>query len=111
MLRQVTFREVDVDTKSNPPMWYAWPRACPMMAAKAAAGEPAPMACQGGHVDQHGVRHFFTCCWHSDLGCVDQHNDEMVVPCYYNAETDFWNRPMGRIDADYYKPQELGPMN
>jgi hypothetical protein len=112
-LRRDQVQTVRIDTTSSPPMWYAWPTACPMIAAKAAVDTPAPIACQMGAVTKDGVRGYITCCWHTNLGKLYHPKDGKgppIVPCTYNPETDLWNRPGGKVKPDCFVPQELPPV-
>ena len=102
------WRDVKLDLESNRPMWYLWPVACPMQAAKVAAGHPKPMACIGGVQDPEKGLGVFTCCWHTDKDAVQKNGDAITVECRYNPDTDRWNRPMGKVDPTAYKPPQLG---
>jgi hypothetical protein len=87
---------VNLDTTSNPPHWYAWPRECPMAAEKIGAGHPQPMACAGGTMVD-GKRSYVTTCWHTT-------KDETLlklnmVACRFDPEKDTWNKPNGKLET------------
>lgn len=106
--REITERDVVVDDASNKPMWYAWPKECPMYAEKVAAGHPKPMACIGGHITSDGLRQRFTCCWHSELHLFDLARAK--VGCKYDPQRDTWNRPFARVEPERFEPQTIGPV-
>ena len=106
-----TWRVVNFDEQhGGPGLWFHICPTCPIYPIKVA--EPGQndrrMACMGGprEGDRLGV---FTVCWHTDKNAVRRVglDNHWEVECRFNPETDLWNRPGGKIGANYVPPPLL----